>query len=193
MELEECWTETELSDMGGETHRLGELLNGAVNLLFLLRDAACVLTQAYLDALSRWVEQNPQEDRRIRVVVNSAPKGAAASLRGRKYPFTILCDETGDCCERFGAGTASDLASLGDERTKMRIEAAYKAGFQHGSDTGNSLRLPALLIFDCGRRLLYAHYGARADDLPDVWDALRLSQGEVGLSCGAQLISREAE
>ena len=85
MELEECWTETELSDMGGETHRLGELLNGAVNLLFLLRDAACVLTQAYLDALSRWVEQNPQEDRRIRVVVNSAPKGAAAREKVSLY------------------------------------------------------------------------------------------------------------
>lgn len=134
--------------------------------LFFLRDAACVLTQAYLSQLCQNTALFQKHHIQIVAVVNSSPAGARSVLEGIKPPFRVVCDEAGSLYQRYGVGCAASLEALGNEATKRRIRQAYDLGFQHGTDTGEKLRLPACFLLDGDKRIYYAHYGQYGDDLP---------------------------
>ncbi len=47
-----------------------------------------------------------------------------------------------------------------------KIRKAAAAGYTHGEFEGNELQLPAAFVADSQGRLLWAHYGVSAGDVP---------------------------
>ena len=138
---------------------LKELTKNAETVLFFLRDASCVLTQAYIRDLIR-----SKAGVRVVAVVNASVAGAASALPS--VPFEVVCDPEGALYALYGVGCAPSKEALGNARTMERIQAAYAGGFLHGTDTGDPLRLPAWFFFDRAGRARALHYGALGDDLP---------------------------
>ena len=143
---------------------LKELTKNAETVLFFLRDASCVLTQAYIRDLIRSKELFHRAGVGVVAVVNASVDGAASALP--PAPFEVVCDPEGALYALYGVGCAPSREALGNERTMERIQAAYAGGFLHGTDTGDPLRLPAWFFFDRAGRARALHYGALGDDLP---------------------------
>lgn len=150
----------------GTSTSLGALAGGRRTALFFLRDAACVLSQAYIRALTEQEELFLRNDTRVIIVVNASMEGASSVLRLEEVPFEVICDAQGVIYERYGVQTAPSKAELGDEGTVKRIKEAYDAGFIHGTDTGDPLRLPAVFVFGADGKASFAYYGKLGDDLP---------------------------
>lgn len=147
---------------------LKELTKNAETALFFLRDAACVLAQAYIRELARSEEIFRRIGVRVVTVVNASVDGASSVLSPAAVPFEVVCDPEGALYALYGVGTAPDKDALGDEQTMERIRSAYAAGFVHGTHTGDPLRLPAWFLLDREGRIQALHYGALGDDLPPV-------------------------
>lgn len=154
--------------LDGVQGTLFEQLEARGTALFFLRDAACVLTQAYLAKLCQNADVFQKHHMQILAVVNASPEGACSVLDAEKLPFTVVCDETGSLYQQYGVGCASSLEDLGNEMTQYHIRQAYDMGFQHGMDTGEKLRLPACFLLDGDKRVYYTHYGKYGDDLPEI-------------------------
>lgn len=168
LEVGYSFIDAPVCSLDGKKILLSELTGGRKTALFFLRDAACVLAQDYLRQLA---EAKPLfEKRGIQVLafVNASPAGAAATLSPEELPYEVLCDPEGTVYQLYGVGCAPSKEALGDQRTMERIQAAYQAGFQHGTDTGDPLRLPAWFLLDAQGKVTMAHYGVLGDDLPPV-------------------------
>ena len=143
---------------------LKELTKNAETVLFFLRDASCVLTQAYIRDLIRSKELFRRAGVGVVAVVNASVAGAASALP--PAPFEVVCDPEGALYALYGVGCAPSKEALGNARTMERIQAAYAGGVLHGTDTGDPLRLPAWFFFDRAGWARALHYGALGDDLP---------------------------
>lgn len=157
-----------------QTVSLRKLTNDAKTALFFLRDASCVLTQSYLCELARAAELFRRSGIRIVAVVNASVESASHVLSPSELPFEVVCDREGALYGLYGVGCAASREALGNGRTMERIKAAYAAGFVHGTDTGDPLRLPAWFLFDREGRAQCVHYGALGDDLPPADELIRL-------------------
>lgn len=156
----------EIETSEGKTVRLKNLMRKKT-VLFFLRDASCVLTQDYLDRLKTQAKVFEEQGLTFLVVVNSSKESAETILELQSYPFIVLCDEKGRVYERYGVGCAKDKEHLGNAQTMKRVAVAYAAGYKHGKDTGNPLRLPAVFVAEANGTLSFVRYGIYGDDLPD--------------------------
>ena len=89
---------------------LKELTKNAETVLFFLRDASCVLTQAYIRDLIRSKELFRRAGVRVVAVVNASVAGAASALP--PAPFEVVCDPEGALYALYGVGCASSKEAL---------------------------------------------------------------------------------
>ena len=57
-------------------------------------------------------------------------------------------------------------------KTIRKMQAAKKAGLEHGKYEGNELQLPAVFLLDSAMNVVYAHRGKSAGDMPEIADLL---------------------
>ncbi len=150
----------------GQQEQMRNLMQGRT-ILFFLRDAACVLTQDYLDRLRLQEKLFIDNHSTLLVVVNSSKEGAEEILNSKRLFYTVICDAEGTVYEAYGVNCAKDKAHLGDANTMKHIEQAYADGYQHGKDTGNPLRLPAVFVIERIGTISFVRYGVYGDDLPE--------------------------
>ncbi len=154
--------------LSGSEISLRDLTDGKKTAIFFLRDAACVLSQAYIQELIKAKEMFRRADTQVLIVVNASIAGASSVLSPKDIPYEVICDPEGALYTRYGVESAQSKEQLGDDSTTAHIRCAYDAGFTHGTDTGNPLRLPALFLFSRGGTAAMVHYGVLGDDLPPV-------------------------
>ena len=145
--------------LSGSEISLRDLTDRKKTAIFFLRDAACVLTQAYIQELIGAQEHGPQGHAYHRA-------GASSVLSPKKIPYEVICDSAGTLYTRYGVGSSPNREQLGDDSTMACIKNAYDAGFVHGTDTGDPLRLPALFLFNRSGCAAMVHYGVLGNDLP---------------------------
>ena len=152
--------------LSGSEISLRDLTDRKKTAIFFLRDAACVLTQAYIQELIGAQELFRRADTQVLIVVNASAAGASSVLSPKKIPYEVICDSAGTLYTRYGVGSSPNREQLGDDSTMACIKNAYDAGFVHGTDTGDPLRLPALFLFNRSGCAAVVHYGVLGNDLP---------------------------
>lgn len=156
----------------GEAFSLPSLARGRKVALYFLRDYACVLTQHLVQQLSQEYEKYRSKGWELLVIVDGTPSVTGENLGETHPPFPLLCGG-GDLYAAFGVGCAASMETLGNDDTALRIQAARAAGFLHGVDSGNQLRLPALFLLSQEGRISFCHYATYAGDA-QVLDTSRL-------------------
>ena len=154
----------------GERYSLSALLQSGPTVLWFLRDQACVLARRHLDRMTRTAPDFEAKGWRLLAVVDSDPAILAREIPESGWPFPVLCGDEA-LFQLWGVTTAQSPETLGGPRVQEAIAAAKAAGFVHGTDSGDPLRLPALFLVRDGV-LLRCHYAAVAEDLPDPADVL---------------------
>lgn len=99
-------------------------------------------------------------------MLQSDPAKLAQQLQPGDLPFEILCDPDQKLYKALGVWPAPAMVKMGDEATMDKIRKAAAAGYTHGEFEGNELQLPAAFVADSQGRLLWAHYGVYAGDVP---------------------------
>lgn len=135
--------------------------------LLFLRYYGCTLCQYDIHQLAENYHQITDVGGQVIVVLQSDPAGLAQELQPDTFPFSILCDPKAALYERFGIQPAASMAKMADAGTMLKIAKATAAGYKHGAYEGNELQLPACFVVDKERKILYAHYGKSAGDIPD--------------------------
>ena len=135
--------------------------------LLFLRYYGCTLCQYDIHQLTENYHQITDVGGQVIVVLQSDPAGLAQELQPDTFPFSILCDPKAALYERFGIQPAASMAKMADAGTMLKIAKATAAGYKHGAYEGNELQLPACVVVDKERKILYAHYGKSAGDIPD--------------------------
>ena len=135
--------------------------------LLFLRYYGCTLCQYDIHQLTENYHQITDVGGQVIVVLQSDPAGLAQELQPDTFPFSILCDPKAALYERFGIQPAACMAKMADAGTMLKIAKATAAGYKHGAYEGNELQLPACFVVDKERKILYAHYGQSAGDIPD--------------------------
>lgn len=155
-----------VKNLQGTIENLKELLDGRT-MLFFLRDYACVLTQMYMQQLKEKRKQFAEHGVNVLLVVNADRKIVSHEMTEKEFPYTVICDAQGSVYEAYHVGCAVDKAHLGNEKTMRTIQKAYEMGYNHGTDSGNPLRLPAIAVIDEKGKLDKILYGKYGDDLPE--------------------------
>lgn len=143
--------------------------------VYFLRDYACVLTLYELELLTQREQAFRQKGYQIVAVVDSSREMLCRQLEQQRktYPFLLACPAQ-DVYGLYGVGCAENADALGDERTLRRVAQAKAAGFAHGADSGDPLRLPAVFVSDEACRIRYCHYGKAGADIPEADELLAL-------------------
>lgn len=144
-------------------------------LLLFLRYYGCTLCQYDLHQLKEHYAELSAGGGQVLVVLQSDPAALAQQLgTPDALPFAIVCDPEQALYRQFGIQPAASKLKMADAGTLAKIAKAQAAGFKHGAYEGNELQLPAAFLLDQDRRVLYAHYGKSAGDLPAMDQMIRL-------------------
>lgn len=152
----------------------GQSLDAAVRraprtLLVFLRYYGCTLCQFDIHQLKEHYAELSAGGGQVLVALQSDPAALAQQLgTPDALPFAIVCDPEQALYQQFGVRPAASKLGLADAGTIAKIARAQAAGFRHGAYEGNELQLPAAFLLDGERRVLYAHYGKSAGDLPSM-------------------------
>ena len=134
--------------------------------LVLLRYYGCPLCQLDIHELAAHYNEITAAGGQLLVVLQSDPAKLAQQLQPGDLPFEILCDPDQKLYKALGVWPAPAMVKMGDEATMDKIRKAAAAGYTHGEFEGNELQLPAAFVADSQGRLLWAHYGVSAGDVP---------------------------
>lgn len=144
-------------------------------LLLFLRYYGCTLCQFDIHQLKEHYAELAAGGGQVLVVLQSDPAALARQLGAPDaLPFPLVCDPEQTLYRRFGIEPAASKLGMADAGTIAKIAKAQAAGFRHGDYEGNELQLPAAFVLDAGRRVLYAHYGKSAGDLPSLREMIAL-------------------
>lgn len=153
-----------------------EAEEGTIILLFL-RYWGCTLCQLDIHLLKEGYDKIRMAGGTVKVVLQSSPEIIAASLGsegGGALPFEIICDPEMKLYQSYEILPAKSKLGLAGKHALAKIAQAGRLGFTHGTYEGEELQLPAAFILDSGMRVLYAHYGKGAGDIPSVEQLVEL-------------------
>ncbi len=150
----------------------GRTLDGTVKrcqgktALLFLRYYGCTLCQYDIHQFAQGHAAIAATGGQMLVVLQSKPSVIAGQVHPGDLPFDIVCDPDQALYRQFDIAPAKNKLGLADPGTVAKIAKAKAAGFQHGESEGEELQLPAVFVLDGDRRVVYAHYGASAGDVP---------------------------
>lgn len=146
---------------------------GKTALLFL-RYYGCTLCQYDIHQFAQAHAAIAATGGQMLVVLQSKPSVIAAQVKRGDLPFDIVCDPDQTLYRQFEIAPAKSQMGLVDPKAVAKIAKAKAAGFQHGESEGEELQLPATFVLDGDRRVVYAHYGSSAGDIPAPEELSRL-------------------
>lgn len=135
--------------------------------LLFLRYYGCTLCQYDIHQFKVHYDEITAAGGQMLVVLQSDPERLAGQMTREDLPFDLICDPKGELYQKFEIRPAASMEELADAKAVEKIAAAKAAGMTHGEYEGDELQLPASFVMDQDCRLLYAHYGKTAADLPD--------------------------
>lgn len=136
--------------------------------VIFLRYFGCTLCQYEIHKLIVNYDKLTKNGGNIMVVLQSDPAIAGEGLRKEDIPFDLVCDAKAELYIHNSVFPAESFAELTDAKTMAKIMEARKEGFTHGKYEGSELQLPATFVLDKDRKVLYAHYGRSASDIPTI-------------------------
>lgn len=142
--------------------------------VLFLRYYGCTLCQYDLHRLAEHYGELSANGGQVLVVLQSAPETIAAELTPDALPFDLICDPKESLYIRYSVLPAATMADLVDEQTMAKIGEATAAGYTHGTYEGHETQLPAAFVVDSTGKVLYAHYGRSAGDLPGIEELTEL-------------------
>ncbi len=151
--------------------------------LIFLRYFGCTLCQYDIHRLAAGYSRITEAGGQALVVLQSSRQTIESQLQKGDLPFEIICDPSGALYERFAVHPAASKARLADARTVVKLAKSMLAGYRHGAYEGDELQLPAAFVTDSDRRIIYAHYGRSAGDIPDaseIAEHMQPDNGEAG-------------
>lgn len=157
-------------DTRGEQAGLAARLQDGRTALWFLRDQSCVLARYHLFLMAQAAEVFLEKGWRMLAIVDSDPAVLERESPVGGWPFPVLCGDEA-LFRRWGIGTAASAEVLGGPHVQEAIARAKNAGFVHGTDSGDPLRLPAVFGVAEGK-IVYCHYAATGEDLPDPTETL---------------------
>ena len=134
--------------------------------LLFLRYYGCTLCQYDIHLLAEHHSRITENGGRLLVVFQSDAQHLAGQLTEDSLPFELICDPDQELYRAFAIEPAGSMEQLADAAALEKLAKARELGLSHGEYEGNELQLPAVFVIDSDRRILFAHYGASAGDIP---------------------------
>ena len=134
--------------------------------LLFLRYYGCTLCQYDIHLFKEHYEEITAAGGQMLVVLQSDPARLAGQMTRGDLPFDLVCDPDKKLYRQFEISPAASMGDLVNDKAMAKIAKAKAAGMVHGEYEGEELQLPAAFVMDAQGRLLYAHYGKGAEDVP---------------------------
>ncbi len=150
----------------GGTLRLSELMAGEPIFLIFHRFYGCILSQYILSVIQADYHLIKDEDVKLAVVLQSGREELESLPEIQQLDFTVVCDIEKQLFDYFDVFPAASREKCDAGITMTTLALAKELGFKHGTDSGDPLQLPAVLLLDADRVLRYAYYSENAGDLP---------------------------
>ena len=147
---------------------LDDLVNrvpGKTALVFL-RYYGCPICQLDLREYAEYYEKIRATGGQLLVVLQSDPKLLAETITPETFPFDILCDPQMALYQQLSIEPAASMLKMMSLSVVKKVIRSAKSGFKHGQYEGHEQQLPAAFILDRTRKILFAHYGKDAADVP---------------------------
>ena len=157
----------------GTTSTLSEKVKQAgKTYLIFLRYYGCTICQLDIKAYRESYQKFLDKDAQILMVLQSDPATISESISEKDLKFEVACDPNGELYQLYQVGAARSKLGLVSMKTIRKMQAAKKAGLEHGKYEGNELQLPAVFLLDSAMNVVYAHRGKSAGDMPEIVDLL---------------------
>lgn len=149
--------------------KLKSKIKNKKTMILFLRYYGCTLCQLDLMELKENYDRIKNTQGDILVVLQSDPDVLLEEMnKNGEFPFDIICDPQQRLYEEFEILPATSKLKLANGNVVKKIIKANKRGISHGKYEGNELQLPATFVVDDNLKLLYAHYGTNAADIPTI-------------------------
>jgi thioredoxin-dependent peroxiredoxin len=134
-------------------------------ILVFLRYLGCPVCQIDMANLKREINLIEQKGAVLFVILQSAPSTVAGSARKEDWPFTIICDPSGELFQLYHVEYGSILKYMHPAGLVRAVKATLK-GYKHGKFEGHETQLPAVFIVSPDKTIKFAHYGEHIGDIP---------------------------
>lgn len=104
---------------------------------------------------------------KVYIVLQSDPKIVASKTEKKDWPLTIVCDPNSDLFKLYKVEPGSIMAYLNPKGLIAAVKATLK-GHMHGRFEGVETQLPATFVIGSDKKIQYAYYGKRMDDVPSL-------------------------
>lgn len=135
------------------------------SILFFLRYIGCPVCQFEMAKIKRDIEIVGKY--KVYVVLQSDPKRVASKTEKKDWPLTIICDPNSELFKLYKVEAGSILEFMNPRGLITAIQATFK-GHLHGKFEGRETQLPATFVIDADKKIQYAYYGRRINDVPSL-------------------------
>lgn len=149
----------------GARRNLYEAAGGKPAVLVFLRYLGCPICQNDMANLKREIGLIEGKGAMLFVIIQSSPETVSSLTNRGDWPFTIICDPSGELFRLYGVEPGGIIKYLHPAGLIAAIRATMQ-GYRHGKFEGRETQLPAVFIVDQDRTIKFAHYGRHLSDLP---------------------------
>lgn len=135
------------------------------SILFFLRYIGCPICQFEMAKIKRDIEAVGKY--KVFVVLQSDPKIVASKTAKKDWPFTIVCDPNSELFKLYKVEPGTILEFMNPRGLITALQATFK-GHLHGKFEGRETQLPATFVIDVDKKIKYAYYGKRINDVPSL-------------------------
>ena len=141
--------------------------NGSAVILIFLRYIGCPVCRMEMANIRRTISLAKKKQAQVFVILQSTPEIIASLCSADDWPFTIVCDNSAKIFDLYKVSEGSIFSYL----HPAGIISAAKSmlnGNMHGKFEGRETQLPAAFVISSDRRIKFAYYGKRIDDVPSL-------------------------
>lgn len=134
--------------------------------LLFLRYYGCTICRLDIRELTQKYKLFEQKGAKIAVVLQSEKQLVETETADARLPFDILCDPDMLMYKELEIMPAKNKLGLVSLGTIKKMNAAKKAGLEHGAYEGDENQLPAVFILGPDLKVTFAHYAKNLGDMP---------------------------
>ncbi|MFZ5569537.1 MAG: peroxiredoxin-like family protein [Thermodesulfobacteriota bacterium] len=138
---------------------------GKTAVLVFLRYFGCPVCRMEMADLKREIGLFNRKQAEVLVFLQSPPATLAIHANPEDWPFTIVCDPTGELFRLYGVETGGIFKYLHPAGLVAAVKATAR-GFRHGKFEGRETQLPAVFVVSREKTIAWAHYGKTIGDVP---------------------------
>lgn len=142
--------------------------------IMFLRYLGCTTCQLDLKDLKENYNLFTQKGAQVLVVMQSSEQTIKKEINETTFPFKIALDPAMQLYKEFEILPAKNKLGLASVATIKKVNAAKKAGLQHGEYEGEELQLPAVFVVDKTGNITHAHYAKNLGDMPNATELAEL-------------------